>query len=99
MEEKNNSQFPEKGSEYLESHAGAERREKSQSDSSSIAESSHIVSAEKESHPTVSRDSIDDAPRHSSQLPGHDQAEAETAVPGHDLDLELAQVSHSIVMI
>lgn len=67
-----------------------EKHDQSLSDSSSTAASVHAVKSEKEAasgNASRSRSSHDGGP-------DIDHAEAEAGVPSHDLDVELARVSH-----
>ncbi|KAL1838172.1 hypothetical protein VTJ49DRAFT_2974 [Mycothermus thermophilus] len=92
MEGNDNDHSPRLNSECLEMGTIKEKRPRGQSESSSTAESSHVVTSEKhDDEPTESRYSLEDVRRPNCMAPSHGQAEAETAVPGHDLDLELAQ--------
>src|SRR5690242_6353730 len=75
----------------------SEKHEPSLSDSSSTAGSVNVVSNEKEHR--LGEAARPRSPHHMHHdglgTPDIDHEEAEGAVPGHDLDVELAQVSHS----
>ena len=76
----------------------SEKREPSLSDSSSTAGSVNVVSNHDEKQKSLGEAARPSSPHHMHHgglgTPDIDHDEAEGAVPGHDLDVELAQVSH-----